>query len=189
MSKININFDMMHVIKEAKGIKKYPKELSYINIPMTIALPTVAWISAIQEKLSIDAAIILCAATAGITISLKQLVFNLILKKHTIKLAENELMILTLLLDELNIKTNPKLLLKSEVYYKEYELKKDSPVGIIRNRYINIPNYKDGNYKDGKEVMISIKEEHLISSNEYIISVGKPIEKKEKVFRKALGTA
>lgn len=184
MSQIKINFDMIHVIKEAKGIKNCPKGYSSLCIPITLVLPTAVLACAIQENLSAESTIFLCTATAGVSFGLEQILLNIMVKKSTIALAESELKYLALLLNKLGIKTNSELLLDSEVYSTEYSLKKDSPVGIIRNRYINIPRY---NYK-GEKVLTSIREDHLIPSNEYFISVGEPIEKEKKVMRKVLGT-
>lgn len=100
-------------------------------------------------------------------------------------LARSELNYLTMCLKNLNIETNIDLLLNAKVYNEKYQLKKDEKKGIIRTRYINIPKY---NYKK-EQVITSIKEEHLLTTKEYLLSVGEPEKKDEVVYTKKLVNA
>ena len=72
---------------------------------------------------------------------------------------------------------------KENVYSIWNSFNKNS-LGIIRNRYINVPIY---NYKREEKTAL-IKEEHLLTTNKYVLTIGTPEAKKEKVLRKSLVT-
>lgn len=183
MSKIVINYDLMHVIKEAKGIKKVPKEFFIITKPLELGYPTAVLINSIYDQCPANVVIPATMIAAAISIGLGELVISLIAKKTTMYLANDKLELLSKKLNDLTIKTSPELLLKSQVYHKEYSFDKDN-LGIIRNRYIYIPIY---NY-NGEEITTSIIEEHLLTTNNYVLTLGISEERKEKVLGKEFST-
>ena len=185
MSEIKINFDLIHVIKEAEGIKKCPKEFSIVTKPFVFLYPTDVFLSSINDSLPVNSIITATTIATILSIGVEQLLLFLTLRKTTMELANSKLNYLVLLLKDINIVTDTDILLNSKVYYSEYNLKKDSPKGIIRNRYINLPSY---NYK-GEEVMTSIKEEHILATREYLLSIGEPQKMEEKVYTKEYGMA
>lgn len=185
MSQIKINFDLIDAIKQAKGIKKCPKELSMITKPISMLYPTVVLIDSIKEQLPLDSLIIAVAIATTLSVGVEQLILFLTMRQNTMDLARSELNYLTMCLKDLNIETNIDLLLNAKVYNEKYQLKKDEKKGIIRTRYINIPKY---NYKK-EQVITSIKEEHLLTTKEYLLSVGEPEKKDEVVYTKKLVNA
>lgn len=182
MSKIEINYDLMHKIKEAKGIKKSPKAFSVITKPFVLMYPTAVLFNSIKDQIPAQYVITATAIATFLSFGAEQLLLSLMMKKTTMELAKAELEYLVERLKCINIQTDANLLLDSKVYHREYKLKKDSSIGIIRNSYINIPSY---NYK-GDITTSSVKEEHMLATRDYILSVGEP--EKEKVFRKAYGS-
>ena len=185
MSQIKINFDLIDAIKQAKGIKKCPKELSMITKPIAMLYPTVVLIDSIKEQLPLDSLIIAVAIATTLSVGVEQLILYLTMRQNTMDLARSELNYLTMCLKNLNIETNIDLLINAKVYNEKYQLKKDEKKGIIRTRYINIPKY---NYKK-EQVITSIKEEHLLTTKEYLLSVGEPEKKDEVVYTKKLVNA
>ena len=183
MSKIMINYDLMHVIKEAKGIKKMPKGFSIITKPLELCYPAAVLVNSINDQCPASVVIPTTMIAAAIYIGLGELIISLMAKKTTMDLANIKLELLSKQLNDLTIRTNLELLLKSQVYHREYSFNKDD-LGIIRNRYINVPIY---NY-NGEETTTSIKEEHLLMTNNYVLTLGTPQAKKEKALRKAFGT-
>ena len=96
------------------------------------------------------------------------------------KEASNKLIKLSSQLQEINIKTNYDMLLKSELYDKKYkiELNKDKIPFLKEEKYILVPSYGF----DEKEKETSILQEHVLGSSSYILSVGEP----DKIYRKVL---
>ncbi len=87
-----------------------------------------------------------------------------------------ELIILTeVLRQEMNINTSVEDIMNSEIYQKNYKLAKDGRVGVIRERFINLPITN----ALGEEDTTSVKEEHLIGSKKYVLTLDKPVEQKE----------
>ena len=183
MSQIIINYDLMHVIKEAKGIKKMPKEFSLIVMPLELTYPAAVLVNSINDQCPANVVIPATMVAAAISIGFGELIKSLIAKKTTMDLANIKLELLSKQLKDLNIETSLELLLKSQIYHKEYSFNKNS-LGIIRNRYINVPIY---NYKREEKTAL-IKEEHLLTTNKYVLTIGTPEAKKEKVLRKSLVT-
>ena len=92
--------------------------------------------------------------------------------------SKNDLLILVSKLKDLYIKTDNNLLLKSELISKKYKinLNKESLIEIMESKYILVPTYDfNGNVKN-----TSILQEHIIGSNNYVLSIGSP--KKELKF-------
>ena len=156
-----------------------------ITKPIAMLYPTVVLIDSIKEQLPLDSLIIAVAIATTLSVSVEQLILFLTMRQNTMDLARSELNYLTMCLKNLNIETNIDLLINAKVYNEKYQLKKDEKKGIIRTRYINIPKY---NYKK-EQVITSIKEEHLLTTKEYLLSVGEPEKKDEVVYTKKLVNA
>lgn len=183
MSKIEINYDLMHTIKEAKGIKKCPKEFSIIIKPFVFMYPGAVLFNSIKDQIPAQYVITATTIAAFLSLGVEQLLLTLMMNKTTMELAKAKLEYLAERLKNINIQTDVNLLLDSKVYHREYKLKKDSPKGIIRNRFINVPSYT---YK-GDITTVSVKEEHMLATKDYILSVGESEKQEEKVFRKSYG--
>lgn len=86
--------------------------------------------------------------------------------------AESKLKDLLSQLKDLYINTDFDLLLKSELYKKQYQIKlneKKLPY-ILESKYIMVPTY-DSN---GKIMDTSFLQEHVVGSDEYVLSLGSP---------------
>ena len=95
--------------------------------------------------------------------------------------ADDKLENLVAQLNNINIDVNLDNLKEANVYHKKYRLRKDGKVGIIRERYIEIPvDEKSYNFN---EESVSIKEEHVMGSNSYVLTLGKP--PREMVYKPA----
>ena len=83
-------------------------------------------------------------------------------------------------LNDIGVKTDYDMLLKSEMYEKNYkvETSSDKLVTLSQKKYIYVPSY-DFN---GKEKETSILQEHDIGTNIYSLSVGEP----DKQYRRVL---
>lgn len=95
--------------------------------------------------------------------------------------AEDELRELAVQLNNLNISVNLDDLKEAIVYHKKYSLRKDGKPGIIRERYIEVPLSE--NYNNINSDTASIKEEHVMGSRSYVLTLDTP--KKQMVYRKA----
>lgn len=86
-------------------------------------------------------------------------------------LAYMELAKLSLKLNDLNVKTSPDLLKKSELSTTEYKFVNDKFKPVIQqNKYILVPTYDGlGDIKD-----TSILQEHEIGTKQYVLSIGSP---------------
>ncbi len=91
--------------------------------------------------------------------------------------ADVRLKILASQLENLNLETSYELIKESKCYHKIRNLKfNDKKIPqITESKYILVPNY---NYK-GDVVETSVLQEHVIGSNNYILSIGEP----EKVLK------
>lgn len=85
-------------------------------------------------------------------------------------------------LEELNVKTNYDLLLQSKLYDKRYKIdfNNDNLPIIKHEKYLYVPSYNfDGKIKD-----TSILQEHMLGSGNYVLSVGEPEKKYNKILVK-----
>ena len=140
--------------------------------------PGAVLFNSIKDQIPAQYAITATTIATLLSLGAEQLLLSLMMKKTTMELAKVKLG-----LKNINIQTDVELLLDSKVYHREYKLKKDSPIGVIRNRFINVPSF---NYK-GNITTVSVKEEHMLATKDYILSLGEPEAKDTKVFRKAYG--
>ncbi|MBQ9072466.1 MAG: hypothetical protein IJY25_04860 [Bacilli bacterium] len=102
---------------------------------------------------------------------------DLILSHRTKNISKDILRKLSMYLKEINVNTDSELILESYKYKTEYEFNKDKE--IIQKKYIMIPVIENS-----KENEISVLQEHVIGTKEYLLSCGEPT--KQKVFKLAL---
>ena len=86
--------------------------------------------------------------------------------------ADMRLKSLVCMLDKVNIETTYELLKKSDCYHKvkNFKLNEKKIPQIVESKYVLVPNY---DYK-GDVIETSILQEHVIGSNQYILSIGSP---------------
>lgn len=111
---------------------------------------------------------------------IRVLIHESIRNQTTEEEADDKLRELVSLLNSININISLDNLKDSSIYQTNYHLRKDGKVGIIRDRYISIPMENNNNFNDKD---ISIKEEHVVGSREYILSMDAP--KRQLVYKKA----
>ena len=87
-----------------------------------------------------------------------------------------ELVIIAEALNQImDINTSVEGIMNAEVYQKNYKLATDGRVGILRERFIDLPITN----ALGNEDVTSVKEEHLIGSKKYVLTLDKPVEQKD----------
>ena len=94
--------------------------------------------------------------------------------------SRERLKILVSKLKDLNVDTDYKLLIESELQEKKYKihLNESKIPEIIENKYILVPTYNfNGNIKH-----TSINQEHIVGTNEYILSIGTPKKELKLVY-------
>lgn len=97
---------------------------------------------------------------------------NKVLLGQELKKNKYQLISLASKLNDLNISTEYELLLQSELYYKEtkFILNDYHLPDLMVKKYINIPAYDySGDIKP-----ISVEQEHIIGTKEYVLSLGSP---------------
>ena len=79
---------------------------------------------------------------------------------------------LALLLSTVNVNTSYNLLEESECYYRKYKFKfnKDKILQVLESKYILVPVYDT----NGDTKKVSILQEHVVGSKEYVLSMGSP---------------
>lgn len=177
--KININYDLLDKIREAKTGFSLNKHVRHV-LPRALLLST---IFACLNLSSGDVAqrfargMLLYIMLYGIPDGISTIICKKILKRAAI----NDLRKLSLLLGDINISTSDKLLLDSENYKTEYEIKVDeSKIPYIKqDKYIYIPVYDNGKIRE-----VSLVQEHVIGSKKYSLSYGSP----KKVLKPAFSS-
>ncbi len=105
---------------------------------------------------------------------------ELILKRLNKELAEQRLSSLSSKLHSINVYTDPDMIKKARLYKTRYELKMNDNKPVIKqNKYIMLPTT---GYLNNDEV--SILQEHDMFSRDYILSIGEPKKKQNKVLAK-----
>ena len=99
------------------------------------------------------------------------------------KKASARLNMLALMLDDINVNTNYDMLLSSELYYKTSHIEygdRRIPT-IMSQKYIYVPAYGF----DGEEKTVSILQEHIIGTKEYVLSQDEPDREYRRVLAKS----
>lgn len=188
MRKLEINYDLIDKVFESKGQHKIRRLIKHykMNDILTISFIAKDAIGCISGQMTpvdamMDASswIIAYAAAVGGTDYLYKKLKESRTGMTREEEAEDELRILALRLNDLNISVNLDELKEASIYHKKYILKKDGVPGVIRERYINIPVKNTGTNSEEKN--ISIKEEHIMGTRSYELTVDTP--KKELVYK------
>ena len=98
--------------------------------------------------------------------------------------SSRNLRLLTQELNSYNLNTNYELLKESKLYDKTYNIKlneKKLPK-ILESKYILVPTYDKNNYLKNR----SIKQEHILGHDEYILSLDIPEKQKQLVLVKSM---
>lgn len=176
--KLIINFDLIEKIKEAKTGFSLTKTAHS-------AIKTTALVSPLHlaDNILLDTPLELSILEILIILSVETLLYsttNLLLSKSCKKIANSELRLLSLMLKNININTNSKLLLNSYSYQTNYSISFDKIPQLEQKKYIIIPVIENGEEKE-----LSVLQEHIIGTSKYILSVGEP----DKLFKLALSQA
>lgn len=158
---VNEPYSALKIIKNNK--RKYVLEIPVLITFNSILLP----VDELLSCLGIQLGLIMILNTLPELITHK--VFNYDSYKEE---AESKLKDLLSQLKDLYINTDFDLLLKSELYKKQYQIKlneKKLPY-ILESKYIMVPTY-DSN---GKMMDTSFLQEHVVGSDEYVLSLGSP---------------
>lgn len=185
MIKLEVNFDLIDKAYEAQGkykVRRWFRENKIYNIfasfiPITHLALTLGGLE------SPEVALIRTATSTsinyGIWAVLDKTLETIRTKATGISPRHKawiELIVLTeVLRREMNINTSVEDIMNAEVYQKNYKLATDGRVGILRERFIDLPITN----ALGNEDVTSVKEEHLIGSKKYVLTLDKPVEQKE----------
>ena len=188
MQKLRINFDIIDKIYESQGkhnVRRWLRlnkvyDIAAISLP---AMHIVGYLVGYEPLDSMIESTLRCLAIdTAIWAPCEILKSNLMRKVTGLNYKERagaELLALCIVLNGEGIQVAYDNLNETEVYHKKYKLAMEGTPGIIRERYFNIPTF-DSN---GDETVTSLKEEHLIGSSKYDLSIDKP--EKKKVFKLA----
>ena len=185
MNKLEINFDLIDKTYEVQGkhkvrrwfrVNKFYDIAGAINpaIHLTLALTGLE-----SPEVALTQSAIFTALNFGLWAGLDKTLEYIRTKVTGITPQQKawfELFILSEVLRQtMNIDTSVENIMNAEVYHKKYKLSMDGKPGIIRERYIDLPITN----ALGKEDSTSVKEEHLIGSKSYVLSLDKPAEQRQ----------
>ena len=164
--KLQINYDLLEKITLAdKGftLKKNISRILFYTTFSTAFYLGMASVTKIEPVLIRQILLALATNTSfvGITSSIDS--------KQNKEKAMKHLQLLSKYLEILNIETSDILLIQSYKYHTDYELDENNPLKINKKEYIMVPAYDNG-----KEKEISLLQEHIIGTNKYTLSCGKP---------------
>lgn len=185
MVKLEVNFDLIDKAYEAQGkykVRRWFRENKTYNIIASF-IPITHLALTLGGLESPEVALIRTATSTSINYGIWAVLdktLETIRTKATgispqLK-AMMELVIITEALNQImNINTSVEGIMNAEVYQKNYKLATDGRVGVIRERFIDLPITN----ALGEEDTTSVKEEHLIGSKKYVLTLDKPVEQKE----------
>ena len=183
MRKIEINYDFIEKIGESEGkfnlkrfVKKNPIYTSCYSITLIgVVVDAMSGVIPPEQAAEKISTLILSGIAFGFALNLvDRNRFHGLVYLSNEEAADAELMELLSLFSSIGINIRMKDFKESYVYNKNYKLRTDGKVGIIRERYIYVPT--KNNFKD-----ISIKEEHVIGSRQYVLSMDTP--KKQVAYK------
>ena len=184
MKKIEINFDLIDKTYEARGqhnVRRWLRLHMPHNISTTIysTINIIDLLNGVETTELFISKMLFFFSFAGLLWVAPDVARSISLTKET-KLNYKErayakLLSVSMLLMNEGIDIAPKQMMEAEIYKKKYKLAMDGRVGIIRERYFEVP-FTD---KVGDENQTSIKEEHLLGSKKYVLSFDKPAEQVE----------
>ena len=178
--KIIVNFDLINSAKNVnellgplKVIRNNKARWAKFDFPMFLIMDTI--ISKNYKRIQF-VLLMQFSVLFGL-----DMIFNAIKKTDDYKIqSEKDLRKLALQLQELDVRTDYSLLKESELDGKEYEIRlneKKIPQ-IVEKKYVLVPSY---DYK-GDIIDTSIEQEHVVGSNNYVLSLGSKKRKKQTVF-------
>ena len=106
---------------------------------------------------------------------------ELALKSINIKLADLALKQLSSSLTKINIYTDAESIKKARLYKIQYKIIHEDKPAIQQNRFMMLPTTGTFNADE-----VSLQEEHIIGSKEYVLSIGEPKKKHSEVTSKVL---
>ena len=174
--KIMINFDLINAVLDVnqgfsvkKIVRNKKRQWAIINYPIYIVLDVAC------SKGNIGYALGLLAFQTGITI-IPEYLSGLIINHDIYKLrSEERLKKLIPKLQDNHLSISYQQLLKSELYERRYhfEFNKGKLPELMEEKYILVPCHNPYSC-DHREREVSILQEHVIGSKEYILSIGTP---------------
>ena len=190
--KININFDMIDKIYQTKGegkLQRNAKIATKVIMPFALG-STIGGIFNVATGRAELAQTILNIGLTNLSLYLATLavtpVYTKLLTRLFAKTPEEagleQLFALSVIFISAGVVTSPELLLKTEIYQKEYKLARSGLPGIVRTRGLGIYTYNSF----GREEVMDIEEEHKLGTHKYTITIGGPKkEVKQKVLKPA----
>lgn len=177
--KLTINYDLINAILNVnepfngfKLIRNNKKEWLTIELPLFTIIDI-----AIQRNIIIilSTLIIQFGLVFAVEYFVKKYLNVDMYKEKSIK----DLKKLVLKLEKIYIKTDYDLLLNSELYEKKYKINVNkNSFNLMEHKYILVPTY-DFNNNIKKT---SILQEHIIGTDEYVLSVGSPEKELKKAY-------
>lgn len=105
---------------------------------------------------------------------------ELALKELNKKQADLRLRNLASSLTKINIYTDADSIKQARLYKTQYRIVRDEKNAIQQNKFIMLPT--DGTFNADE---VSLQQEHIIGSKEYILSMGEPKKAHKKVYSRA----
>lgn len=185
MRKLEINFDLIDKAYEAKGehnVRRWFRvnklyDVAGAIVPATQLTMALAGVESPEEALI--KSVILTAMNFGLWASLDKTLEYIRTKATGISPRQKawlQLFIFTEILRRtVDIDTTVDNIMQADIYHKKYKLATDGKPGIIRERYFNLPITN----ALGEEDTTSVKEEHLLGSKKYVLSLDKPAEQRQ----------
>ena len=190
--KIITDFDFCNAVKDVNGnillfkvVRNNQKQYARL-FPIYSAIALIC-----KQYADLDAreVISIIIRTYGYLISIEtiaQMIVKILNQDHLDAYTEKSirnLKRLVALLERINVNTNYEKLLESELYTKKYSLDTEDRTipAIMSKKYIYVPAYG----YDGEEKTVSILQEHVIGSKEFILSQDEPDREYRRVLAKS----
>ncbi len=190
--KIITDFDFCNAVKDVNGnillfkvVRNNQKRYAHL-FPIYSAIALIC-----KQYADLDAreVISIIIRTYGYLISIEtiaQMIVKILNQDHLDAYTEKSirnLKRLVTLLERINVSTNYEKLLESELYTKKYSLDTEDRTipAIMSKKYIYVPAYG----YDGEEKTVSILQEHVIGSKEFILSQDEPDREYRRVLAKS----
>lgn len=174
--KLVINYDLINEIKKAKtgiNFKRFNEKLGiFSSIVLALNLTHLAIaheVAPTNIAYGLPYALILYGGTEYAT------------RDQNKKEADIRLKSLESSLTKINIYTDSESLKNAKLYKIKYKLVRDKNPAIEQTKFIMIPTSGTLNPDE-----ISIQQEHIIGTDEYILSIGEPKKSESKVLSKIL---
>ena len=163
---VNEGYTLMKIVRNNKKLMVFETSMFFLSdFLVTRSIPKSLVITLVQD----------CGALTGYYYALKN-------DKNDLyeEIAINHLKKLSIKLKDIYVNTDYNLLLQSELLEKNYKIHLNKSVipEIIENKYVLVPTYDfNNNIKN-----ICIDQEHIIGTNEYVLSVGSPKKQLKLVY-------